>query len=78
MTTSVVTVDRITPYKEIARRLVEHKISGVPVLSMGRQGAGVVSEGDLLAARDGNPATLPGGGAGRWGGNCTTAPRPTC
>jgi len=56
MTVSVVTVDRITPYKEIARRLAEHKIGGVPVLTMGRHVAGVVSEGDLLAARDGNPA----------------------
>jgi CBS domain-containing protein len=56
MTTSVVTVDRITPYKEIARRLAEHKIGGVPVLTMGRHVAGVVSEGDLLAARDRNPA----------------------
>jgi CBS domain-containing protein len=60
MTTPVVTVDRITPYKEIARLLVEHKISGVPVLSMGRKVTGVVSEGDLLAARDANPATRSG------------------
>jgi CBS domain-containing protein len=51
MTTSVVTVDRITPYKEIARLLAEHRISGVPVLTMGRHVAGVVTEGDLLAAR---------------------------
>jgi len=56
MTASVVTVDRITPYKEIARRLAEHKVGGVPVLTMGRHVAGVVSEGDLLAARDRNPA----------------------
>jgi CBS domain-containing protein len=56
MTASVVTVDRITPYKEIARRLAEHKIGGVPVLTMGRHVAGVISEGDLLAARDTNPA----------------------
>ena len=55
MTTSVVTADRITPYKEIARMLAEHKISGVPVLTMGRHVAGIVSEGDLLAARDHNP-----------------------
>jgi CBS domain-containing protein len=55
MTTSVVTVDRITPYKEIARRLAERKVGGVPVLTMGRHVAGVVSEGDLLAARDNNP-----------------------
>jgi CBS domain-containing protein len=60
MTTSVMTVDRITPYKQIARLLVEHKVSGVPVLSMGRKVTGVVSEGDLLAARDTNPATHSG------------------
>src|SRR5215468_2865300 len=59
MTTSVVTVDRITPYKEIARMLTEHRISGVPVLTMGRHVAGVVSEGDLLAARARNTG-------GRW------------
>jgi CBS domain-containing protein len=52
MTTEVVTVDRITPYKEIARLLAEHKISAVPVLTMGRHVAGVVSEADLLAAED--------------------------
>ena len=60
MTTSVVTVDRITPYKEIVRLLVEHKISGMPVLSMGRKVSGVVSEGDLLAARDGSPPARSG------------------
>jgi CBS domain-containing protein len=61
MTTSVVTVDRTTPYKEIARLLAEHRISGVPVLTMGRHVAGVVSEGDLLAARVRNT-----GGRWRW------------
>ena len=60
MTTSVVTVDRITPYKEIVRLLIEHKISGMPVLSMGRKVTGVVSEGDLLAARDGSPSARSG------------------
>jgi CBS domain-containing protein len=59
MTTSVVTVDRITPYKEIARLLTEHRISGMPVLTMGRHVAGVVSEADLLAARARNTG-------GRW------------
>ena len=52
MTTSVVTVDRITPYQEIDRLLTEHRISGVPVLKMGREVAGVVTEADLLAAED--------------------------
>ena len=52
MTTEVVTVDRITPYKEIDRLLTEHRISGMPVLKMGRHVAGVISEADLLAAED--------------------------
>lgn len=51
MTTSVVTVDRLTPYKEVARLLAEHRISGMPVLKMGREVVGVVSEADLLAAQ---------------------------
>jgi len=52
MTTNVVTVDRITSYKEIAQLFAKHKISAVPVLIMGRHVAGVVSEADLLAAQD--------------------------
>jgi CBS domain-containing protein len=52
MTTTVVTVDRITPYQEIDRQLTRHRISGVPVLKMGREVVGVVSETDLLAAED--------------------------
>jgi CBS domain-containing protein len=52
MTTSVVTVDRPTPYGEIVHLLTEHRISGVPVLEMGRHVAGVVSEADLVAAED--------------------------
>ena len=52
MTTSVVTVDRVTPYQQIVRLLAEHEISGVPVLMMGRLVAGVVTESDLLAAED--------------------------
>jgi CBS domain-containing protein len=52
MTTKVVTVDRITPYKEIARLLSVNKISAVPVLIMGRHVVGVVSEADLLAVQD--------------------------
>ena len=52
MTTAVVTVDRITPYQEIDRLLTRHRIGGVPVLKMGREVVGVVSETDLLAAED--------------------------
>jgi CBS domain-containing protein len=52
MTTSVATVDRLAPYSEIVRLLTARRISGVPVLTMGRHVAGVVSEADLLAAED--------------------------
>jgi len=57
MTTPVVAVDRITPFKEIAALLAEHKISAVPVLSMGRKVVGVVSEADLLRMEE--PAARP-------------------
>jgi CBS domain-containing protein len=68
MSTSVVTVDRITPYKEIARLLAEHKISALPVLMMGRHVAGVVSEADLVAVQDeaGWHARVGDGAARRW------------
>ena len=68
MTTSVVTVDRITPYQEIDRLLAHHKISGMPVLKMGREVAGVVSEADLLAAEDepSRQARMAGSIGRRW------------
>jgi CBS domain-containing protein len=50
MTTSVVSVDRITPYKEIAALLARHHIGGVPVLTLGRHVAGMVTDADLVAA----------------------------
>ena len=52
MTTPVVTVDRRTRYKRIAALLVQHQISAVPVLVLGRHVAGVVSEADLLSAQE--------------------------
>jgi CBS domain-containing protein len=68
MTTSVVTVDRITPYQEIDRLLTERRISGVPVLKMGRQVVGVVTEADLLAAEDetARQARMAGTMGHRW------------
>jgi CBS domain-containing protein len=68
MTTSVVTVDRITPYQEIDRLLTEHRISGLPVLKMGREVAGVVTEADLLAAEDetNRRARMANSTGGRW------------
>jgi CBS domain-containing protein len=52
MTTSVVTVDRITPFKDIVVAMAAHQVSAVPVLTMGRHVAGIVSEGDLLTVED--------------------------
>src|SRR5688500_11007765 len=48
MTPDVVTVRPATPIKDAARLLVEHRISGMPVVDDGGQIVGVVSEGDLL------------------------------
>jgi hypothetical protein len=76
MTTSVVTVDRITPFKEIARLLAEHRISGVPVLTMGRHVAGVVSEADLLVVEDANMRRDRMGGRG-WHPHWPGRPAPT-
>jgi CBS domain-containing protein len=63
MTTDIVAIDRITPFKQIAWLLVRHQINGVPVLSLGRHVAGVVTEGDLMAAR-----AKHGGERRRWTG----------
>jgi CBS domain-containing protein len=52
MTAAVVTVDRLTPYKEIACLLAEYRISGLPVLADGWRVIGVITETDLLTARD--------------------------
>jgi CBS domain-containing protein len=66
MTTSVVTVDRITPYKEIAALLAEHRISGLPVLKMGREVVGVVTEADLLTAEEKVQRRLHAAGSRAW------------
>jgi CBS domain-containing protein len=52
MTAPVVTADKLTPYKEIACLLAEHRVSSLPVLADGWQVIGVVSETMLLAAQD--------------------------
>jgi len=52
MTSEVVTVGRLTGYKEIALLLTRHQISGLPVVLVDQRVAGVISEADLVAARD--------------------------
>ena len=48
MTTQVVTVEPETPVEEIARTLLNSRISGVPVLDHDGTLVGIVSEGDLM------------------------------
>lgn len=48
MTTDVVVAHPETPLKEVARLLIEHRISGMPVVGPDDRVLGVVSEADLL------------------------------
>jgi CBS domain-containing protein len=61
-------VDRLTPFRDIVRLLSDRRISGVPVLMMGRRVAGVVSEADLLAMEDEEVrrARMHAQATGRW------------
>ena len=59
MTTSVVAVDRMTPYEEITVLMAEHNVSAVPVLTSGRHVAGVVSAADLLRVLEKHAEQVP-------------------
>jgi len=52
MTTKVVTVEPSTPFKEIAARLAQHRISAVPVVDAGRRVLGIITEADLLLKQE--------------------------
>ncbi len=52
MTTNVVTVSPETSTPEIAQRLLEHKISAVPVVDSSGMVIGMVSEGDIIGRSD--------------------------
>jgi CBS domain-containing protein len=56
MTTSVICVQEDTPLKEVARLLIEHSISGVPVVDADKRVVGVVSEADFLLKESGADA----------------------
>jgi CBS domain-containing protein len=49
MTTDVIRVEYGTPFKEVARLLAEHGISGLPVVDEDGMVIGVISETDLIA-----------------------------
>ncbi|MEU2266714.1 CBS domain-containing protein [Streptomyces olindensis] len=48
MTADVVRAEYGTPFKEVARRLAEHRISGLPVVDDDEKVLGVISETDLM------------------------------
>ena len=49
MATEVVRAEYGTPFKEVARKLGEHRISGLPVVDEDDKVSGVVSETVLMA-----------------------------
>ena len=49
MTTNVISVLPETPVREIARLMIEHKISALPVVNKYNEIVGVVSENDLIS-----------------------------
>ncbi len=53
MTKQVVAVGPDLPFKEVARVLVRHGVSAVPVVEAGGRVVGVVSEGDLMRKEEG-------------------------
>ncbi|CAM5273484.1 CBS domain-containing protein [Streptomyces avidinii] len=57
MTPTAISVQRGTPFKEIARTLKEFDISAVPVVDEDERPVGVVSEADLLGERGSGSGT---------------------
>ncbi|MGI5452076.1 CBS domain-containing protein [Streptomyces sp. CA-249302] len=55
MTTEVVRAEYGTPFKEVARRLGEHRISGLPVVDEDDKVIGVISETDLMIRQADTP-----------------------
>ena len=58
MSRPALTVQPETPLKDVARLLVEHRISGLPVVDRDGRVVGVISEADLLLKEQG-PAAVP-------------------
>lgn len=55
MTTDVVRADYGTPFKEVARLLAAHRISGLPVVDEDDRVIGVISETDLITRQAATP-----------------------
>ncbi len=57
MTTDVVVVHPETPLKQVAHLLVDHRISGVPVVDIDRRLVGILTEADFLMKEASGQAT---------------------
>jgi CBS-domain-containing membrane protein len=55
MTGDVVSAEYGTPFKEVARRLADHRISGLPVVDEDDKVIGVISETDLIVHQAATP-----------------------
>ncbi|MGW3420382.1 CBS domain-containing protein [Streptomyces phaeochromogenes] len=55
MTADVVRAEYGTPFKEVARLLADHRISGLPVVDEDEKVIGVISETDLMARQSQDP-----------------------
>jgi CBS-domain-containing membrane protein len=53
MTRTVVFVQEDTPFKDVVRSMLEHRVSGVPVLDAEERLVGIVTEADLLTIEEG-------------------------
>jgi CBS domain-containing protein len=65
MTEQVLTIGPEAPIRDVARILVEHRISGIPVCDMEGRVVGVVSEADILY-KEHDPAEGQVGGSLGW------------
>jgi CBS domain-containing protein len=65
MTRTVAVVSADTPFKEIARRLAEHRVAALPVVDAGDRAVGVVSEADLLLKEEHPVPVRPRRGSAR-------------
>lgn len=48
MNRKVITVKENTPVKEIAKKLIQHNLTGVPVINEKKEIVGIVTEADLI------------------------------
>ena len=55
MTREVIAAREETPYKDLARLMSDHGVSGIPILDDDRRLIGIVTEADLLLAEESGP-----------------------